>query len=178
MCPNTCRFCTQSRKASKSIIKEICRNPTSQRYQCAHCAFIGDSISEVQKHQKQRHPNKERIAGTFKCATCDMVFRSTRSRASHQKGCKGKTKTPGEISEVLTTPYVDETEPKETIPHLLSCAALQASRNRHKVEYYLNKGGTRYLYSLKFLRWVHDLFQGELATHADVDNENLIGLEV
>eukprot|EP00758_Cryptobia_borreli_P014650 Tbor_TRINITY_DN5943_c0_g1::TRINITY_DN5943_c0_g1_i1::g.19190::m.19190 len=130
-----------------------------------------DSVKDLQKHQKFHHPDKKPFARVFKCEYCDKKCPSTKARSQHYKGCKEMKRIAAEEPKTTEKPDSENLGPEESILHMLECDALQDTRAKHNVSAYLSKYGTRYWYILKFIRWVHNLFGGDLATTEDDENE-------
>eukprot|EP00758_Cryptobia_borreli_P017518 Tbor_TRINITY_DN6198_c1_g2::TRINITY_DN6198_c1_g2_i2::g.21953::m.21953 len=148
--------------------------PPAHRYRCKHCTFSCELASQLQYHHTHNHPESEHATGKFPCMHCSKMWDSNRSRSRHLVACAERARTIDNQQGNVEDPLQIDPDLEETITHLLKCAALQESRDKHKTDSYLSAYGSQYFHSIKFLRWVHSLFQGSQATEGDCQEEKVL----
>eukprot|EP00744_Colponema_vietnamica_P004012 GILI01006058.1.p1 GENE.GILI01006058.1~~GILI01006058.1.p1 ORF type:complete len:1145 (+),score=82.10 GILI01006058.1:283-3717(+) len=176
---DNCRFCCTQEDAPMAAPRDL---EGRRKVICPFCIGgqkVISSHSNLVRHVQRFHP-EETLALSYHCEICDRSFPSNRSLSKHLCRIRRRQDEANERnnndSESNDEPMSDEEaaeKPPETIAHLLVCPAIQNSRDRHKVEHYHQRFGAKYFFSMKFLRWVHSIFEGPFATDDDV-NERLL----
>eukprot|EP00758_Cryptobia_borreli_P013411 Tbor_TRINITY_DN5829_c0_g4::TRINITY_DN5829_c0_g4_i1::g.7227::m.7227 len=163
-CPNACRFCTTLRKPPSTSPATPVSTP-ADTLKCSYCPYTCKAKARMQTHQRTFHAKEALVDGKYQCEFCKSLWANTRKRGSHYKGCKERAKAlaelqaanappePADLVELQASPELAELPliTEETIPHFLSCSALEHSRQRYGIEDDLNTYGKRYFYSVNFL---------------------------